>query len=166
MTDARWTDVEDDLAAAVHHFGNAARLYDAGGFDDPDLDGYRARMGLQHAMQAGYTSLEGALHRVLDILGEEVPTGPSSHADLVKRLSRAVTLPGRFRPAILTPDVAADVDEARRFRHRAAHDYDSFAPQRAAPSIEAARRLAGSLAPCIRLFRDRIDPPAAPSPGA
>ncbi len=160
MTDARWLDVEDDLGAAIRHFRNAARLYDAGGFDEPDLDGYRARMGLQHAMQAGHTSLEGALQRILDILGEETPTGPNSHADLIRRVSRPVTLPDRGRPAILTPEVAADADEARRFRRRAAHDYDNFLVERAAPSIEAARRLAHTLSPCIRLFRDRFDPPA------
>lgn len=131
------------------------------GFDEPDLDGYRARMGLQHAMQAGYTSLEGGLHRILDILGEDGPTGPNSHADLIRRTSRPVDLPNRSRPAILTREVAADADETRRFRHRAAHDYDNFLPERAAPSIDAARRLAQTLAPCIRLFRDRIDPPAA-----
>ncbi|MCJ2022882.1 hypothetical protein [Methylobacterium sp. J-067] len=98
MTDARWLDVEDDLGAAIRHFGNAARLYEAGGFDAPDLDGYRARMGLQHAMQAGHTSLEGALHRILDILGEDGPTGPNSHADLIRRVSRPVSLPDRSGP--------------------------------------------------------------------
>lgn len=160
MTDTRWLDVEDDLAAATRHFRNTARLYDAGGFDEPDLDGYRVRMGLQHAMQAGYTPLEGALHRILDILGEEAPTGPNSHADLVRRVSRPVRLPDRSRPAILTSEAAADADEARRFRHRAAHDYDSFQPDRAAPSIAAARRLADSLEHSIRAFRDQIDPPS------
>lgn len=34
--------------------------------------------------------------------------------------------------------------------------YGSFQPERAAPSIAAARRLADG--PCLRAFRDRIDP--------
>jgi hypothetical protein len=51
------------------------------------------------------------------------------------------------------------VDESRRFRHRAAHDYDNFDPALALPSVEAARRLAESLKPCIAAFREKVDPP-------
>ncbi|WP_040485140.1 hypothetical protein [Lutibaculum baratangense] len=161
MTDARWIEVEDDLDSACRHFGNAARLADEGGFDDGGISGYRARMALLHAMQSAHTSLEGALRRILQILGEEAPVGGHTHADLVRRVSRAVSTPGRVRPAILEPDVARDVDESRRFRHRATHDYDNFDPTLAGPSIEAARRLASSLRPCIAAFRDRVDPPSA-----
>lgn len=159
MTDARWIEVEDDLASARLHFANAARLFDEGGFDAADLSGYRNRMALMHAMQAGHTSLEGALRRVLAILGEEAPRGEQSHADLVRRASRALDLPDLARPAILTPEVARDVDESRRFRHRATHDYDNFEPELATRSIEAARRLAGSLGPCVAAFRAQVDPP-------
>jgi hypothetical protein len=159
MTDARWIEVEDDLDSACRHFHNAARLYDDGGFDAGDLVGYRARMALLHAMQSAHVSLEGALKRILEILGEEAPTGEQSHADLVRRVSRAVNTPGRVRPAVLTPEVARDVDESRRFRHRATHDYDNFDPRLTAPSIAAARRLAVSLKPGIAAFRDHVDPP-------
>jgi len=44
MTDARWIEVEDDLNSACRHFGNAAQLYDEGGFDADDITGYRATM--------------------------------------------------------------------------------------------------------------------------
>lgn len=159
MTDARWIDVDDDIAAAVRHFHNAGRLFDAGGFDDGDLDGYRARMALQHAMQAAHTSLEAALTGILDILGEDAPTGASSHSDLVRRSKRALDLPDRKRPAILTPALAVDVDETRRFRQRAMHDYDSFVPHLASPSVEAAKRIAALLPECISAFRDAVDPP-------
>ncbi|KQT83040.1 hypothetical protein [Aurantimonas sp. Leaf443] len=160
MTDVRWIEVEDDLASACRHFGNAAWLADDGGFDDDGIAGYRARMALLHAMQSAHTSLEGALRRILEILGEEPPVGGNSHVDLVRRVSRAVDTPGHVRPAILTPDVFRDVDESRRFRHRATHDYDNFDPTLAKPSIEAARRLAVGLGPCIAAFRDRVDPPS------
>jgi hypothetical protein len=158
VTDARWTEVDDDIASACRHFANAARLFDDGGFEADGLMGYRNRMALMHAMQAGHTSLEGALKRTLEILNEEAPRGEQSHADLVRRVSRPMNRPGHARPAILTPEVARDVDESRRFRHRASHDYDNFEPERAIPSIEAARRLAKALGPCITSFRDRIDP--------
>ena len=160
MTDARWIEVDDDVDSACRHFGNAAKLYDQGGFDAADLQGYKARMALLHAMQSGHASLEAALKRILEILGEEPPAGDQSHADLVRRAARVISTPGLSRPAILSGDVARDADETRRFRHRATHDYDNFEPTLAAPSIEAARRLASSLKPRIVAFRDAIDPPA------
>jgi hypothetical protein len=169
MTDARWVEVEDDIRAACRHIRMAARLYDAGGFGDPevededlpeeDLDAYRARMALQHAMQSAHTSLEGGLKRILEILGEEVPSGQHSHADLVKRVSRPLALPGLERDAILAPEIVRDVNESRRFRHRAMHDYDNFEPDRATLSIDAARRLHAALLPCIEAFRNSVDPP-------
>jgi exonuclease VII small subunit len=159
MTDARWIEVEDDLESACNHFANGAQLYGQGGFNADGLAGYQARMALLPAMQSGHTSLEGALKRILEILGEEAPTGEQPHADLVKRVSRVVDTPGHVRPAVLTPEVARDVRESRRFRHRATHDYDNFGPIRAVPSIEAARRLAESLKPCIAAFRENVDPP-------
>lgn len=171
MTDARWAEVEDDIRSACRHFGMAARLYDAGGFGDPesddealetaDLDAYRARMALQHAMQAAHTSLEGGLKRILEILGEDPPSGPQSHADLIRRVSRPLAVPGLERPAILSHEVERDVTETRRFRHRAMHDYDNFEPDLAVASIEAARRLSESLPICIERFRDEVDPPSA-----
>lgn len=97
MTDARWIEVERDVGSACRHFGMAARLYDVGGFGgfgadgDPermDLDAYRARMALQHAMQAGHTSLENGLRGILEMLGEDPPTGPRRHEDLIRRVSR------------------------------------------------------------------------------
>lgn len=84
----------------------AARLYDAGGFGNPesddealetaDLDAYRARMALQHAMQAAHTSLEGGLKRILEILGEDPPSGPQSHKILAG--DRLLQLTGNASP--------------------------------------------------------------------
>ena len=109
-------------------------------------------MALQHAMQSAHTSLEGALLRILEILGERW------HADLVRRVARPLDIAGRVRPAVLTAEVARDIDETRRVRHRAAHNYDDFRPDQAIPAIEAARRLATSLQPCVALFKAGIDP--------
>lgn len=159
MTDARWTEVDDDVQSACDHFANAVKLHEEGGFDVAGLAGYRARMALLHAMQSAQTSLEAALKRILEILGEEAPTGENSHADIIRRVSRPLEIPGRLRPAVLPPDIARDADESRRFRHRATHDYDNFDPVLATSSIEAARRLAAALKPGIAAFRKRIDPP-------
>lgn len=163
MSDARWIEVDDELESACHHFENATKIYDEGGFETPGLMGYKSRMALLHAMQSAHTSLEAALKRILSILGEEPPAGDQAHADLIKRVAKVVTVPGHERPAILPADVARDVDESRRFRHRAAHDYDNFDPVLAVPSVEAARRLVESLKPAIASFREMVDPPPTES---
>ena len=75
MSDARWADVEADIASAIRHFGNAVELYCEGGFEGDDLSSYRASMALMHAMQSGHTSAEAGLMRILQTLGEEHPTG-------------------------------------------------------------------------------------------
>lgn len=79
MSDARWLDVEDDLANAEAHFRNAGALHAAGGFDEPGLVGYRNSMALMHSLQSAHTSAENALRRVLLILGEELPAGEDWH---------------------------------------------------------------------------------------
>ena len=83
MTDARWFEVDEDIAAAIQHFAMSADLFAAGDFDGDGIDAYRARMALMHAMQSGHTSLESALVRILDLLGEEAPSGRDWHADLI-----------------------------------------------------------------------------------
>ena len=39
MSDARRIEIEGDFEAACTHFAGAARLFDAGGFDDGGIDG-------------------------------------------------------------------------------------------------------------------------------
>lgn len=157
MSDARWLDVEADVSAATEHFANAVALYDAGGFDAPGLDGYRAEMALMHAMQSAHTAAEAALLRVLRILDEERPEGDDWHARLIDRLARS--LHGQHaRPSLLSGEIAIDLHETRSFRHRATHSYGAFDVKRAAPSVEAARRLCVSLPAAVLAFRQSIDP--------
>lgn len=111
MSDARWIEVLDDADWAVTHFARAVEIDRVGGFEGDGLEAYKARMALLQAMQSGYTSLEGSRERILQILGEEKPVGAAYHADLVRRVSR--DLPGE-RPALLDPELARAVDEARR----------------------------------------------------
>ncbi len=155
MSDARWLDVAEDVAAAEGHFQNAAALHGDGGFDDPGLTGYRNSMALMHALQSAHTSAENALRRILLILGEELPSGEDWHQKLIERLSKPIE---GIRPALLSPAVAADLDETRRVRNRATRSYGSFNPLKVGPSIEASTRLAMSLAEDVRRFRQTVDP--------
>ncbi len=113
MSDARWFEITADIESAVVHFGRAVEIFAAGGFGDDSLDSYKARMALLHAMQSGHISLESALLRVLNLLGEEEPSGRDWHADLIRRAAVA----GDARPAILPGEIAAAATETRRFRH-------------------------------------------------
>ena len=99
MSDTRWLEIGDDLAAAVTHFARSLDLVAAGGFGADTLEGYRAQMALMHAMQSGHTSLESMLVRILDLLLEDLPTGANWHADLIGRAARATST----RPAIPPP---------------------------------------------------------------
>ena len=161
--DARWLDVELEIADAISHFDKAVRLHAMGGFEAAGILGYQASMAFMHAMQSGHTSLEGALLRVLAILGESRPTGERWHEDLIRRAANP--LPGELaRPAILPRRIVADVEETRRFRNKATRGYNSFDPSRAGPAIEAAGRLAANLAGAIAEFRRALDAPDEAAP--
>ena len=111
MSDARWFEVDADILSAIRHFQNSIELFEAGGFDEAGLAGYRAEMALMHALQSAHASLEAGLLRVLAMLAEERPVGDNWHADLIKRA--AAPIPGR-RPAILGPRLAEAANETRK----------------------------------------------------
>ena len=161
MSDARWIEIETDFQAACAHFAGAAELFDARGFDDPGMNGYKASMALMHAMQSGHTSLESGLVRILQLLGEERPQGEFWHRDLLRR----VCMPVGDRGAVLPPDICEHADETRRFRNVATRSYDRFQLDAAEIAIASARVLAEELPECLRVFRSRIDPPESNGSG-
>jgi hypothetical protein len=158
MSDSRWTDVDKDIDNALMHLGMAVRIFEAGGFDAPDLDGYKNASSLMHALGAGYTAIENALTRTLDILGETSPTGTSWHKDLVDRVSRPMT--GKdARPAFFDAAMRRDLIECMRMRHRVRHsEYDEFIPAKAEPAVDAARRIISRLKQAIAQFKAQVDP--------
>jgi hypothetical protein len=154
MSDARWSDIEADTGAAVHHFSLAVRIYRAGNLHEDTMDGYTRRMAFMHAMHAGHTSMEKVLLRILEIQGEEAPTGRQWHADLIHRAARATA----DRPAILPPELLPAADRTRKFRHFAAHAYDTFDPDDADPAVRAAETMAAGFDRAITAYRQAIDP--------
>jgi len=157
VADARWLDVENAAREAVGHFKNAVAIYGEGGFNAPGLAGYKADIAFMHAMQSGHTSMESALCRILDILGEERPTGTAWQYDLILRVRSE--RPGS-RPPILGPGAADHADETRRFRHLAMRTYGSFKATEAKKSVVAAKALSRDLPVEIERFKNAIDPPA------
>jgi hypothetical protein len=155
MSDARWLDVQDDVASAIRHFGNAIAIHAEGLSGDVNLQAYKGRMAFMQAMQAGYSSLETALERIFEIIGEQRPTtGRDYHAQLIRRAAREI--PGE-RPAIIEGDLVAALDEARRFRHVARRGYDDFEPPRAAPSVTAAKIIVERIGDAVAAFKAKIE---------
>jgi hypothetical protein len=154
MSDARWFDVEEDVKSAVGHFSKSVRIFELGGFDGRDLPAYIARMALMQSMQAGYTSLESAFERILEMIGEEKPAGANYHADLLRRVSRDIP---DSRPAIIDGELAEAADEARRFRHVARKSYDGFHVEGAASAVKAAALIRDRVAMAIGVFRSKIE---------
>ena len=151
MSDARWSEIEGAASSAVRHFSGAVTIFPRITTAD---DRYFAEMAFLHAMLAGHTSLEAALIRILELLGEQAPAGSRWHADLIARTTRSFS----NRPAILTGEAAAAAGETRRFRRVATHAYDNFDEALATRAVEAAAVLAARLPGEIARFRQAIDP--------
>ena len=156
MTDARWLDVERDIASGLYHIERAIALYESRELQGSEDNSYYNRMAFLHSMQSGYTSLENALVRVLTVLEEERPDGQDWHETLLRRLGNY--FPGS-RPAMLSPQLHSNLDELRRFRHVAAHTYDMFDAAQAKPAVESGKYVNENVLQEFREFRDTIDPP-------
>jgi hypothetical protein len=154
VSDTRWFEIEADIAAAVRHFGRAAAIVATRPQEEESLASYKTEMAFMHAMQAGHTSFEKALLRILDMLAEDRPVGDQWHADLIARVAAAMP----HRPAILPGDVVGAAHETRKFRHRVVHAYDDFDWLRARGAITAAAQLSELLPETMRAFRQAIDP--------
>jgi hypothetical protein len=158
MSDSRWSDVEADVEQALMHFGMAIEIFEAGGFDDPGIEGYKSTSAFKQGMDAGYTAVERAIEGILSILGEELPTGRDFHRVLLDRVTRPLT-GDHARPAIFDEDLKQELLEAVRTRHRVRHSsYDEFIPHKAEPSVDAARTISARLRDAIAEFKKKIDP--------
>ena len=158
MSDSRWSDVEADVEQALKHFGMAIEIFEAGGFDDPGVEGYKSTSAFKQGMDAGYTAVERGIEGILSILGEELPTGRDFHKVLLDRVTRPL-IGDHARPAIFGEDLKQDLLEALRMRHRVRHStYDEFIPHKAEPAVEAARKIIACIRDAIAEFKEKIDP--------
>jgi len=149
----RWDDVLDSARTAAEHFRAAGEIFDEGGLEASDVDGYRARMAFYHAMQSAHTALESALKRTLAALGERLPSGAEWHKALLRRATEPLG-PGA-RP-ILDPELAAAVAETLGFRHFASHSFDTpFLDYKARPAVEAGRVIAERFESELAAFVER-----------
>jgi hypothetical protein len=158
MSDSRWSDVEADVEQALKHYGMAVAIFEAGGFDDAGVEGYKSTSAFKMGMDAGYTAIERAVEGILGILGEEPPTGRDFHKVLLDRVARPLG-GDHARPAIFDEDLKQDLLEALRMPHRVRHSsYEEFIPHKAEPSVEAARKIMLRIRDAIAEFKKSVDP--------
>lgn len=155
MTDDRWIEVRADFQSATKHFETAQRLYVRGTTVTDEEQEHVFALAFMHAMQAGHTSMESGMVRIMNLVQEDVPSGDQWHADVVKRMSQAID--GK-RPAFLDPRLAKAANETRTFRHVASHTYDDFNWAEARRPVEAAQVIAASLMNVFLQFQQKLDP--------
>lgn len=115
----------------------------------------RAELTLVAANLHGYyTALETLCERVARQLDENVPIGPTWHADLLSQMQ--VEVPG-LRPRVIPSDVVGDLHELRKFRHffRNAYVLD-FDPALVRSHAERLGRIHRPLASAVRSFEDHV----------
>jgi hypothetical protein len=95
-----------------------------------------------------YNGVENCLSRLAHGIDESVPTGNESHRLLIDQLSQP--LPG-LRPALISRELAARIDDYRRFRHAFRHMY--FFDLK----WERLRPLAAEVPALLSSFYDAID---------
>lgn len=101
----------------------------------------------QKSLQDAYSSFEQAALYVLTLAEEPRPTGERWHEHLLVMVTRA----SAHRPA-LAPDLTRPLRELRAFRHLAMRGYVEFEMDRAAPAVDAARRLLAEIPAALDHF--------------
>jgi hypothetical protein len=149
--DLRWTLLRADIADAVENLADGASLY-RDGAPPPAARTLRRQhdKAFQKFLQDGYSSIERALIRVLEIFGEPPPRGQSWHSDLLRVAVGSIGgAPARppFAPSLL-----ADLRLLLQFRHVAMHGYSDFDLDMARPAAEAAARVAAALPEATEAF--------------
>lgn len=160
MPNISWSEVFSDIEDAVGYFNFVGEYFESIEINDPEaseLIKRRDEMVVMHAIQIGYTSLENAFKRILNVLGEPLPVGDSYHSDLIKRVSKVID-GSHERPAIISNETYKLADQLRRFRHVAVRSYRGFSLDSCEDSVEAARLMAEVIHNEINVFVELIDP--------
>ena len=154
MMAERWEDIDRDMASARRHLGNGVSLFRSRIFGQEPPD-EADEMAFMHMMQSGYTSFESGLKRTLLLLGEKLPQGSQSHADLLDRFRRTA---GGTRPTLFDEKLFRAATELRKFRHVAIHTYDYLDHDRAVLLVRDADLFLAEIGSALARFRAAVDP--------
>ena len=109
-------------------------------------------LALAFQLERYYTGAEALLSRALRAMDGDVPSGGSSHQEILRAASVAID---GLRPAIVSNEVFLQLRDLLAFRHYARHGYD------AEPRSNRVGEIAGlllqmhpALVACIRRFAD------------
>jgi hypothetical protein len=111
VSDSRWSDVEADVEQALTHFAMAIGILEAGGFDDPGVEGYKSTAAFKQGNGCRLYRRRARDRGILNILGEELPTRCDFHKVLLDRVTRPLT-GDHAHPAIFDEDLKQEFLEA------------------------------------------------------
>lgn len=149
---ALWADVQRDLELArknaVGLVARAEALERHGAELPADLRTDR-ELAVGAMLHHCFGAMESSLERLIEAVDGSLPTGRNYHVELIRRA--AAPVPG-LRPAIISPTLAADLQQLRQYRHAFRHAYGDFDYARAAVNVPLADRATQLLASEIEAF--------------
>lgn len=156
LNPALWADVQRDLEAARKNaadlLARAEALEGHGTELPPDLRLDR-EIAIGAMLHNCFGALESALERLIEAVDGGLPTGRNYHAELIRRA--AAPVPG-VRPTIISPALAADLQQLRQYRHAFRHAYGDYNYARAAENVPIVSRAVPALAAEIEVFAQVI----------
>ena len=115
-----------------------------------DLGSDAALEAAAYQLSRCYNALEQMAARIAKGFENQVSDRTGWHVELIRRLSLAI--PG-VRPVLFPPEMRADLQELRGFRHVFHHAYDLVLDSgRLAPLLDAANRVATALPAAVQQF--------------
>jgi hypothetical protein len=101
-----------------------------------------------------YGAMESAIERLVkDVDGAAPSSGANYHVELIRR---AATEFEGVRPAMISAEMASDLQILRAFQHVVRHAYSDFDYQRAAPNVSVAARAVTRLSQEITAFAEAM----------
>lgn len=83
-----------------------------------DFSAYIESLALN--LHSFYEGIESLFERITDFTGEEKPSGPEWHMELLERMTLPIK---KLRPEVISMETAKHLDTFRTFRHKVRHIY-------------------------------------------
>ena len=102
-----------------------------------------------------YSGLEGLFELIARHVDRDLPTGETWHRDLLQQITKDLPT---VRPAVISQETAAAIDEFRRFRHLIRNVYTiNLIPDKMSGLIEALPKLWPKLRAELLAFADYLE---------
>lgn len=86
--------------------------------DAEDFSAYVESLAIN--LHSFYEGIETVFEKVIDLTGEEKPSGHEWHMELLERMTIPIK---RLRPEVISDETAKKLDTYRAFRHKVRHIY-------------------------------------------